>query len=181
MERGEIQFEIRPAGKEDVDTLVSIMEEDGKEKEHPDWFFPGDRAYVEEHIEKKGFTLIAWEQEGKEAAGFFIVDFPGESQENLGRDLGFSKEELVLVAHMDTAVVRRKFRGRGLQGKLLKSAEERLRAFPFRYYLCTVHPENKASLKTMKKGGYQTAKTKEKYGGLMRHILVKDSWEEEVL
>ena len=49
-----------------------------------------------------------------------------------------------------------------------------LRQIGYRYLLCTVHPENVFSRSNVMKQGYQKMLTKEKYGGFLRDIWMKN-------
>lgn len=44
---------------------------------------------------------------------------------------------------------------------------------PYHYYMCTVHPDNVYSVKNFEDMGYRVVVTTEKYGGLMRHVMMK--------
>ncbi|MBQ4050678.1 MAG: GNAT family N-acetyltransferase, partial [Oscillospiraceae bacterium] len=94
-------------------------------------------------------------------------------ENNLGRELSFSKDQLLLCAHMDSAAVLPGYRGHKLQARLCAMAEQELKKLGYRYLLCTVHPDNRFSLQNMQKSGYEIQKTMFKYGGLPRHILLK--------
>lgn len=167
-----MEFQIRRAGKDDLDSIIMIMDQVKAGMEHPEWYVTDDRKYLEEHVEARGFILFAVSEEGK-AAGFFMVDFPGLREKNLGRFLHLEGERMSLTAHMDSAAVLAEYRGYHLQSRLLEAAEKELARYPHQYLMCTVHPENHASLHTMERHGYVIVATKEMYGGLMRHVLYK--------
>lgn len=173
-------FMIRRAEAGDLDAICSMMEEVKAGMEHPEWYLTDSREWVGRHLEEEGFILLAETPEGVPAA-FFMVDFPakcacqadGAPKENLGADLQFSEADLKRVVHMDSAAVCPAFRGHRLQGRLLEAVERELVPYPECYYFCTVHPDNYASLSTMQCHGYVIVRTKEKYGGLPRHVLYK--------
>lgn len=176
-------FSFRRAEDSDVDAVMAVMEEAKHSLENPDWFVADGRGWVESHIKDKGFTMVAETVGGKqpEVAAFFIVAFPGDGEGNLGEELGFGSSQLQLTAHMDSAAVKKEYRGNHLQGKLLSEAEKELCSYPHKHLLCTVHPDNQASLKTMLDHGYEIVATKEKYHGRMRHILYKKREKKNVL
>lgn len=167
-----MDFIIRKADVSDVGGIMRLMEDAGKNPEHPKWFVADDEAYVRAHLDGKGFTIVAESADG-EIAGFFIVKEP-EPEDNLGVHLGFDEEKLKKVAVMDSAVVGSRWRGNGLQGRMLEKAEELLDKRRFTCLMCTIHPENRYSLHNMQKHGYEVKKTTECYGGLIRHILLKE-------
>lgn len=109
-----------------------------------------------------------------EFAGLFTTIFPELGPENLGRDLGFSDEDLMKSAHMETVVIAPEYRGHRLQARLMKKAEEDLKAAGYKHLLCTIHPENPYSMNNALSLGYKVEKLVEKYGGLPRNILLKE-------
>lgn len=170
------EFKIRRGRMADVEGIAGVMELTRRTMENGEWFVADDRLWIENHIERQGFTMVAEvknEQGAGEIAAFFIVAFPDTDEGNLGRELHWTEDRLSLVAHMDSACVRPEYRGHHLQGRLLEAAERELLLFPHQYLFCTVHPDNLASLKTMLGHGYVIVATKEKYHGRLRHILYK--------
>ena len=119
-----------------------------------------------------GFGVLA-ESAAGETAGFLMVVLPGRSEENLGRDIGLPEAELDRVALMDVAAVLPEHRGHGLERRMLLWAEEQLPA-RFDRLMCTVSPANPASLHSIERSGYRAVLTKEKYGGHLRHIMLKE-------
>ncbi len=162
-----MQFEIVRAVPEDVEMLSDIMEAVTAGMEKPEWFISDDLPYITEHIgsipiEKKdlGFILKAVVREnGKEyIAGFFMVDFPGVTERNLGTYLNMTRNEQEQVAHMDSVVILPQYRGHGLQYKLMEAAEKIIREeTDYRILLATVHPDNKYSLRNALAHGFTVA------------------------
>lgn len=179
----EPEFLIRKARLQDVDGIAAVMEEAKQTMENPDWFVADDRRWIESHITDEGFTMVAETvgQEQPEIAAFFIVAFPKNDENHLGRELGFDDVQLGQTVHMDSVAVCKRYRGHHLQGRLLSEAEKELCGYPFRHLLCTIHPDNQASLKTMQDHGYEIMATKEKYHGRLRHILYKKRERRNVL
>ena len=168
-----MEFVIRRAEISDLKGIMQVMDEARENPVHPDWFVADDEEFVREHLEEKGFIVAAQAPDG-EIAGFFLVKVP-DREENLGVYLGFTEEELTGVAVMDSTAVGSAYRGHGLQGRMLDVAEQMIDREMFPYLMCTVHPENIYSLHNMEKHGYEVKKTTECYGGLKRHILLKDN------
>ena len=167
------EFSIDTAAERDLPELLAIMEEAAADPVHPEWFISDDEAYMRSHLTGKGFIAAARSREG-EAAGFFMIKFPQPGEEQLADFLDFSEEQKGRTAVMDSAVVRKKYRGHGLQKKLLKYCEEVLEKEGYRYFLCTVHPDNVFSLKNMENGGFRIVKRVNCYGGKDRFILQKN-------
>jgi len=171
---------IRMAEPSDLEAITSLMDYGNQHIARPEWFVADDREYIAEHIsiENTGFVLVAEGHSDKshksEVAGFFMIDLPGRAEKNLGWDVGLSAEECEKAAIMDSVVVAEKWRGHGLQGKMLREAEVELIRRGYRYFLATVHPDNAYSLNNMLRAGYEIKATKEKYGGKLRHVLLKE-------
>lgn len=166
-----MDFIIRKAGACDLDGIMAVMEEARGNTEHPDWFVADNEDFVRAHLAGKGFVVVAEAGNG-EIAGFFLVKEP-EPEENLGKYLDFDEEQLAGVAVMDSAAVGSRWRGNGLQGRMLETAEALLEKERFQYLMCTVHPENRFSLHNMQSHGYEIKRTTQCYGGLLRHVLLK--------
>ena len=89
--------------------------------------------------------------------------------------LAYLKEkDLERVAHMEIAMVDKKFRGRGLQKKLMEVAEDRLELLGFRWLMGTAHPENVYSVHNFQKLGYEIVAEALKYGGFLRYVFCKE-------
>ena len=123
----------------------------------------------------QGMNVPEWfVAEPYEEFDFWMKKERGTHPDNLGYDLGMEEEKLKLCAMMDTAAVLPEFRGHYLQYKMMQHAEGDLRQMGYRYLLCTVHPENVFSRSNVMKQGYQKMLTKEKYGGFLRDIWMKN-------
>lgn len=184
------QITIRRAEKEDMARVKELMDRVKQGMEHPDWYVTDEMPWLLRHVSEEGFTLLAETGDGcaepgkRRLAAFFVVDLPGvrelagtektQTGENLGVEAGLDEEDCLLVAHMDSVAVDPEFRGHHLQGRLVEAAERELAGRRQRFLMCTVHPENHASLHTMESHGYRVIATKEKYGGTLRHILLKE-------
>lgn len=180
-----MEFVIRKAGYEDIPGIMAVMNDAQKAMEHPEWFCSDREEYMKKHIETYGFTIVAEPVSGSSIAGnsltggslagFFLIKFPGLSEENLGYLLNYSEEELQRTVHMDMAVVHPSWQGNGLQSRMLRKAEEVLADSPVprNRLLVTVHPDNRYSLHNMQSNGYEIVKTAVLYGGLPRYVLQK--------
>lgn len=170
-----MEFNIEKASQEDACLFAEIILKVWEEMEQKEWFVADAPDYTREKLlEGKGMGYKAVEAENGMPAGVFLVTIPGESEENLGNDLGMPLSERQKVAHMETAVVLSRYRGNHLQYRMMQEGEGDLRQRGYRYLMCTIHPENTYSLSNALKQGYQIMATKEKYGGYLRHILLKN-------
>ena len=133
-----------------------------------------DADWVRQRLtENGGFGVEARTPEGG-LAGMLLVCRYGCGGENLGHDLGEPLEALPAICNFECAAVLPAHRGHGLERRMFAFAEECLRGTEIRTMAMTVSPDNPASLRSAEKAGFRIVMTKEKYGGLMRHVLVKE-------
>ena len=153
----------------DVEPVAELIAEAGREL-GPRMFFADDAAFVEEHLERRGWIELA-EADGA-LAGCLLVRVPGEDADNLGREIGLAGDGLASVAHMETIVVGREARGRGVARSLLERALGEARARGFRRATCTIHPDNLASHRTFEQAGFSVAGRMLKHGGIPRDVML---------
>lgn len=163
---------IRKGEQRDTEALIRFLEEVRTGMEHKEWFYLDPPEDVRRFM-KSGEMQLWVAMDGEQVAAILDILIPGLAEYNYGYDLGFSQEELMRVIHMDSAAVHPDYRGQGLQGKLIRTAEEALSGQGERILLCTVHPENHFSLQNVRRQGYTIQQKREKYGSV-RYILRKD-------
>ncbi|MBQ6174645.1 MAG: GNAT family N-acetyltransferase [Clostridia bacterium] len=154
--------------------LYALMHETWAAMENKELFAVGDldETWVREVLTPPGFAVTARSAAGA-LCGMLMVCFHGEGEENLGYDIGLTGDELTGACCLECAAVRPEDRGHGLEHRMFIRAEERLRGMGVRHVLMTVSPYNPASLRSAQKAGYRILLTKEKYGGMLRHVLGK--------
>lgn len=170
---------IQRAKQSDVSAITKMMQEASALLSDSSWYVADDEDFVRCHIKETGFILNAfWDGT---IAGFLMVRLPEKSEDNLGYSLleQWTRQhldpetELFNTAHMESVVVRPPFRGHHIQRDLIAKAISILKEQHYRHLMATVHPENKASLISFQKNGFQIIETVKKYGGLSRHILYR--------
>ena len=161
---------ISKANATETHEIATLMQRVHDNMEHPEWYICDDENYVRAQLSGGGCGVVI-KDDGVIIASC-ICRFPGDSPDNLGRDIGVS--ELSRVVHMETIVVDVAYRGLRLQQQMLTFAESLLP--PDSICLATVHPDNIASWKSFEKLGYTCVCTKLKYGGVLRRIYRKDLW-----
>lgn len=159
---------IRFAVMDDAETIYSIMVTAQEAIWDKNAYVIGDMDYITRHISQNGFTLVA-EEEG-EILGFFLVDIPGLSEDNLGYDLGFTEKQLLDTAIMESAAVLPEHQGKGIMGALFHRAVA-LTEGEYAYLLGTVQPDNLPSRRNFEKCGFSCLMIKEKYGGKLRCVM----------
>ena len=156
----------------DVERFVQFLNDVKAGMEHKVWFYldPPEEVW---RMMTDGSMELWVAMDGERMAAAFTILHPGRAFCNYGYDLGLPDEELLQVVHMDTSAVHADYRGMGLQRKMVGIAEEKLSGQGRRILLCTVHPENRYSLKNMCQQGYEIQKCVAKYGS-ERFVLRKD-------
>lgn len=167
-----LKLKISSASNENLSDICTIIEEVGNSISDRNVFYIDDRNFISQHINEKGFILIAINKE--KIIGFLMVRIPGLEEDNLGLDINLPEDKRNLVAHIESVAVLPEYRGNGIHKSLLLEAEDILEKRGFQYFMATVYPENGASLSNFLWAGYEIASTKQKYSGLMRHILLKE-------
>lgn len=99
---------------------------------------------------------------------------PELDAEHLGIDAGLPEVELSKVIYQEISNIDPDYRGNGLQNYMGKLLMSRLDDKRFRYVCATVAPFNIASIKDKLELGLEIVALKEKYGGKLRYIFMKD-------
>lgn len=168
-------FKIAQAGPEAAAGIAAIIQIVWEQMEHQEWFVADDAEYISRLLQPgNGMVWTAAEESNGCLAGILSIATPGAVGENLGWDAGLSEEQLPLAAHLDSVAILPEFRGYGLQQRMMQMAEAELRERGYHYLLCTVHPQNRFSRGNMVRNGFSSVKIAEKYGGLLREIMMKE-------
>lgn len=138
-------------------------------------------------LEGNGLMIGAFVEESLIAFRALLV--PEMDEEHLGRDIGLAEEDLGKVIYQEVSNVLKEYRGNKLQRTLAILIMQELTKLEteFQYVCCTVAPFNIPSLKDKFVQGMEIAALKEKYGGVLRYVFVKDmsmpemrTWEEVI-
>lgn len=169
-----MNFVMKRADIHNYKAMADVIQSVWLEINNKDWFVADDPEKLRLLLEEgNGLGYQAVEEESGALAGVFFVAFPGAGEENMGRDIGISEEELPKVAHMESVAILPEYRGHGLQYRLMLEGEEELKRRGYQYLMCTIHPDNQFSKNNAIRQGYEVMATKEKYGGFLRDILLK--------
>lgn len=164
----------------DAPQVMNLIQTVHDNMENKEWYAIDDVDFYAHFLEDgKGVGYKAVDTEKDALAGIFIALIPDKMELNLGYDAGLSEEECKKVAVMDTAAVLPEYRGQKLQYRLMQAAEADLRELGFKYLTGTIHPNNQYSLHNAMIQGYKVVNTKEKYGGFLRHIVLKNLEDDE--
>ncbi|MGL4799858.1 MAG: GNAT family N-acetyltransferase [Cellulosilyticaceae bacterium] len=138
------------------------------------WFASTSEEEFKECIESTG-CILGYVTPDHELAALGVYNAYGMNKHNYGYDLELDSNLLSSVGHVECTIVEENFRGNRLQDILCDAIEEIGLKKGTPLMCATVHPDNKYSLQTFIKRGYEVKKEKLKYGGLRRYILLKPS------
>lgn len=104
---------------------------------------------------------------------FIILYHGGETDENIGYDIGVDEKNILSVANVKLVIVHPAYRGNGLQRLLMQHLETQAKTAGYTTLCATVSPLNIHSRRNFEKGGFVYHSTKTKYGGLTRNVFYK--------
>ncbi|MDA1920155.1 GNAT family N-acetyltransferase [Bacillus cereus group sp. BcHK140] len=125
-------------------------------------------------LEGNGMMIGAFIE--NELITFRALLVPPIDDEHLGLDIGIPERELHRVIYQEISNVHPNWRGNGMQKILATVIMDELQKedSKYDYVCCTVAPFNIPSLKDKFAQGMEIAALKEKYGGSMRYVFVKE-------
>ncbi|KXI73838.1 benzoate transporter [Bacillus cereus] len=125
-------------------------------------------------LEGNGMMIGAFIE--NELIAFRALLVPPIDDEHLGLDIGLPERELYRVIYQEISNVHPNWRGNGMQKILATVIMDELQKedSKYDYVCCTVAPFNIPSLKDKFVQGMEIAALKEKYGGSMRYVFVKE-------
>lgn len=130
-------------------------------------------------LEGNGMMIGAFIE--NELIAFRALLVPPIDDEHLGLDIGLPESELHRVIYQEISNVHPSCRGNGMQKVLATVIMDELQKedSKYDYVCCTVAPFNIPSLKDKFSQGMEIAALKEKYGGSMRYVFVKELREDK--
>ena len=120
-------------------------------------------------LEEPNVTLGVWNGDLLVAIGMLYV--PQCIEEDHFHDLDLQGD--YKSANQKLFLVRDRYRGLGLQRRLIREVEKTAIARGYNLLCTTVAPNNDFSINNFLKEGYVYAKTEMKYGGLVRNLYYK--------
>lgn len=120
-------------------------------------------------LEEPNVTLGVWDGDLLVAIGMLYV--PQCIEEDHFHDLDLQGD--YKSANQKLFLVRDRYRGLGLQRRLIREVEKTAAARGYNLLCTTVAPNNDFSINNFLKEGYVYAKTEMKYGGLVRNLYYK--------
>lgn len=178
-ESGMRPFWVRRLAEEDLADILHVQDQVFDHLENKEVLQPLSAEEFQYILRGNGLLIGAFD--GDVLIGFRALLVPPIEEEHLGMDIGLAERDLAAVIYQEISNVLPDYRGNRLQKVLAELIMKELakEPHPYRYVCCTVAPFNIPSLKDKLAQGMQIAALKEKYGGLLRYIFVKDLMKEE--
>jgi len=129
-------------------------------------------SFVADHLADSGVTAGIFRETALVAYGALGLPMAGDL--NRGRDLGLPEAELPLVAHMSSAMVDPRQRGRGLHHRLIDWRIEVAEALGRRHLIATVSARNHHSWSHLARHGLYPKQLIRVGGGLERLLVHRD-------
>lgn len=169
-----IDVEMITLSNEYLNKIMELQDRIFNSLENKSFFAKTEKFEFEDIINKSG-EVIGVVTENDELIAFGAMVKPELKDFNLGYDLNFDNKKLMEIAHIESTVVHPDFRGNRLQKMLVQNLEEIAKEKECDIFCATVAPNNEFSLNTLLKLDYKIVLEKEKYGGLKRYILIKET------
>nr|MBC9199139.1 GNAT family N-acetyltransferase [Paenibacillus sp. PL91] len=166
-----MNLEIRRLGQREVSDIMALMVDVASRLPSQDYFAMDDENNMNRLVQEKGEIYGAFLKGALVA--YSVLAFPGQSDDNLGREFGVDEQQLDYVAVLDATIVHESARGIGLQRYFHQLREQRARAAGFRFLYSTVHPKNTVSIKNLEAEGFILQFTRPMYNGKPRHCYAK--------
>ena len=164
--------EIRKATIDDVGQIYSLIESIYNMMDNKKWYSYTKNIERYNLFINDGYCYVAVFK-GK-IIGYFLTYILKEDGTNLYKILCDYYGECNDIVEVINFGVMSDFRGMGLQKKMMLQLEKDIINTKYKKFVCTVHPDNKYSLNNMLDNGYEIVMTTKLYGGLDRHIIVKN-------
>ncbi|MBE6760393.1 MAG: GNAT family N-acetyltransferase [Ruminococcaceae bacterium] len=165
------KFTFRTCGPEELDTILTIQEEAFALLEDNQWLRRNSRETLDSCLRAPHVTIGVYC--GDEMAAFGVLYIAGESEENLGRKMGLTGDDILSTANFKLVIVRPAYRGNGLQRALTVRLEQIARDMGCKRICASVSPCNRFSADNFEAMGYKPGGHAVLYGGLERSIYYK--------
>ena len=164
---------LRIANEDDLDEIFTIIQTVGKEiesKNHELFAYSKNKdTYL--HMLRTGICAVAVEGDKIIAS---LLTRPEDNKEGILNLTGIPRMTISETIEFATCEVLEKYRGNKLEQKLIDFVLAELnKSEQYKYAICTVSPDNKASLKSVKNSGFAIYTKAKLYGGKTRYVLMK--------
>lgn len=166
-------YEMRVLDTKNIEEILTLQHQILSTMENPEVCVYLTTEEVSEMLDGFGDMIGIFVKDSLIAFGASL--YPGEREENLGRDIGLEDLDLTKGAHLEFAAVHPEYRGNSLQKKLAGFLVEKIiESGRYDYLMNTISPYNPVSLDTDFFLGFFIKKLSRKYGDSLRYIMLRD-------
>ncbi len=167
----EVSYKMCFLGKEAVQDMLKLQSQIELNLPEPELFRLHDEDFFQDIFCRERAAVGVLTEEGLIA--YSIIRVPGDSVDNLGRDIGLPQTDLCQVAHLQAVAVHPAFRGNGLQQRMAKYHLSAIEEMGFLHVCCTVSVKNPVSLSNILLSGFIIKGLSPKFNGWWRYILYR--------
>lgn len=156
-----------------IEKMLELDEKIYKGLENKDFYVCSTKDDFLNSFEKIGKVVGCVIPETDELIAMGVYSAYGYDNHNYGYDFNINGEELLKIGQIESTVVDPEYRGNGLQMMICGILEDIAKENGNTMISATAAPDNKYSVNTFIKLGYEIMADKIKYGGLRRYVLMK--------
>lgn len=166
---------LRLATENDLDEIFNLIQTVGKKMECKDnelfAYSKNPATYLQ--MLKTGVCAVAVRNNNEIIAS--LLTRPEDNRDGVFDLTGISKEFMPNTIEFVTCQVLEEYRGNKLEQKLIDFVLMPLNKLAcYKYAICTISPDNAASLKSVKNNSFRVCNTAKLYGGKMRYVLMRE-------
>lgn len=168
------RISLRIATERDLEEIFTLIQMVGKEMERKnnELFAYSKNADTYLQMLKTGICAVAVKDKKIVAS---LLTRPEDNRNGEFDLTGISKRCISDTIEFTTCQVSENYRGNKLEQRLINFVLAELnKSKRYKYAICTVHPDNKASLKSVENCGFHACTKTKLYGGKTRYVLMKE-------
>lgn len=167
----DMRYEMRLMNERDLDDIMELQAIASQSLKDREIFRTHAADYFVEHFQMGSYVIGTFTDDGLIA--YSILYFPGDGEDNFGRDICLPMNELNKVAQLATVAVHPAYRGNSLQKTMFAVSLDEAKRLGFQHACCMVSPKNYPSLRNIFSQGLFIKSLKVKFNGRLRYIMHK--------
>ena len=156
-----------------IDKIMELQQNIYDGLENKDFYVCSNREEFVNAINEKGKIIGCVSLMNNELIAIGVYIKYGYENHNYGYDIEIQGEELLKAGQVESTLVCEDYRGNRLQKIMCEILEEVGKKAGIKYICATAAPDNKYSVNTFEKLGYNIMADKLMYGGLRRYVFMK--------
>lgn len=165
----DMRYEMRHIDERNLDGIMKLQDIVSQRLKDREIFRTHSADYFIAHLRMNSSSIGAFTDDGLIA--YSILYFPGENEDNFGRDISLHADEMNRVAHLATVAVHPAYRGNSLQKSMYAVSLDAARKMGCKHVCCMVSPKNFVSLQNIFSHGFLIKALKMKFDRRLRYIM----------